>query len=429
METTTIRETIAAIATPSGRGAVAIVRVSGEGALAVGERLCRRAMVPGRIRCLAVFDADGRRLDTAVVLAFRAPASYTGEDTVESQCHGGTVTPRRILRAALAAGARLARRGEFTERAFLNGRLALDQAEAVIDLIDAKTERAADAALAGLDGASAREVRACYDAALALSSELEHALDIDDGELPDGFETGLRERAAALAQEARRAARRLGAAALLRDGAMVVLSGPPNVGKSSLMNALLGRDRAIVSDVAGTTRDSIEDWMDLDGIPVRLVDTAGLRETGDAIEREGVRRARDLAAAADVAVVLDDGRGAEATVVAQRRIRVRSKCDLGRASDALNVSVRTGEGLDALRQALVAAVREIEPQSDGGCNERHRAALLAAAVALDAATTAPDLVLAGNAVRGAAETLGRDIGAEYSDDLLERIFSRFCVGK
>lgn len=307
--------TIAAIATAPGPAGVAVVRVSGPEALAIAARLTgtpvtRRGLYFRKVYAAAdkgqrTSDSGAARggvIDEAVVLAFRAPQSYTGEDVVEFQCHGGAVTPRRVLEACLAAGARLARRGEFTERAFLNGRLDYDQAESVLDLIQAKTARAADAALDGLAGRRTRANRALYDQALALSSELEHALDIDEGELPDSFFAGIRSSLAALAAALDAAAVRVREGRILRDGARVVLAGPPNAGKSSLLNVLLGESRAIVSDVPGTTRDAVEAWLDLDGWPVRLVDTAGLRATGDAIEAEGVARAEKLIADADVVV-------------------------------------------------------------------------------------------------------------------------------
>ena len=343
--------TIAAIATPPGRGGVAIVRVSGPEAFAVAERLTGRRPKPRRVSLGSI------KVDTAVVLAFQAPHSYTGEDVVEFQCHGGTVTPRRVLEACFAAGARLARRGEFTERALLNGRITYEQAEGVLALVDAKTDRAADAALEGLAGARRAEMRAIYDELVALSSKAEHALDVSEEELPDGFFEGLEHEAESIAARITSALRRMKEGRILREGALVVIAGEPNAGKSSLMNALLGERRAIVSDIPGTTRDSIEEWLDVGGWPVRLVDTAGLRDTSDAIEGEGVERARELIEKADVVVRLTpaDGDlaggtsgtdwtyGTDGTGVV---IEVLSKFDLNPShpsSDRLRGSLRSGD--------------------------------------------------------------------------------------
>ena len=319
------RDTIAATATAPGPAGVAVVRVSGPDAFSVAAKVAgvadgraptgaragsavgrAESMTPplvARVRPLR--DATGAVIDaTAIVLSFRAPHSYTGEDVVEFQCHGGVVTPRRVLEACFAAGARLARRGEFTERAFLNGKLDYDQAEGVLNLIEAKTDRAADAALEGLAGRRRRAGRDLYDRALDLSSVIEHALDVDEDELPPEFFARIRESLASLDAALAAETRRLREGRILRDGALVVIAGPPNAGKSSLLNALVGESRAIVSDVPGTTRDSVEAWIDLDGWPIRLVDTAGLRETSDAIEAEGVARAEKLIEEAEIVVVL-----------------------------------------------------------------------------------------------------------------------------
>ena len=419
--------TIAAIATAPGRGGVAIVRVSGDSAFAIAEALAGKKPHVGR----AVYARFTQRdlLDSGLVLAFAAPHSYTGEDVVEFHCHGGTVAPRRVLEACFSLGARLARRGEFTERAFLNGKLDLEAAESVLDLINAKTDRAAAAALAGLDGEKKKRLRALYDDALALASEIEHALDIDEGELPDDFRPRLTAQLAALRARFADAARRAREGKILRDGALVVLAGPPNAGKSSLMNALLGERRTIVSATPGTTRDSIEEWLDVDGYPVRLVDTAGLRTTGDAIEGEGVKRAEELIERADLVLALGNVAGTDA----RRVIRLHAKCDLDDVRDpalGLRVSAVTGEGLDELRQAIAAQLEylmENGEDSDGRAAPDQSSAILLAAAQLPAVLD--DLVLAGGALRRTCETLGAALGATYSADLLDNLFSRFCVGK
>ena len=433
-------DTIAAIATAPGRGGVAVVRVSGSEAFSIAERLTGiRDQGPGiRVGRIA-------NVDEGVILFFKGPHSYTGEDVVEFQCHGGTVTPRRVLEACLAAGARLARRGEFTERAFLNGKLDYDQAESVLDLIDAKTARAADAALEGLSGRKRRELKSLYDSALDLSTRLEHALDVDEGELADDYVRELGSQISDLRSQISGALRRANEGKILREGALVVLAGPPNAGKSSLMNALLEENRAIVSDIPGTTRDSIEEWLDLDGWPIRLVDTAGLRTSQDEVEGEGVRRAEDLIAKADLVLWLRNSEVGEPLngSIAQLLNRLTSqplnlstKCDLVRGP-GLNVSAKTGEGLDELKREIVARLKEKAETSVVDLPEGNFVALREALTLLETGEgqetgdgrREEDLVLTANAVRAAAERLGAAIGVTYSSNLLDNLFSRFCVGK
>ena len=509
-------ETIAAISTPPGRGGVAVVRVSGPAAFAVAARLTGRqvdASLAGRFFHSAFFKVvkefkvikdskeskvvkdfkvvkelqdskvvnepkdlkdpndfkdlklTGDLLDDGLVLVFAAPHSYTCEDVVEFQCHGGSVAPRRVLEACLAAGARLARRGEFTQRAFLNGRLDLSAAEAVIDLIDAKTDRAADDAVARLGGAASAEFEALYTVALDISVRLEHALDFSEDELPGDFADNLAQDLSSLRSRiaARLATAREGR--LLREGALVVLAGPPNVGKSSLLNALLGERRAIVSDTAGTTRDFIEESVEIGGWPVRLVDTAGLRTAGDVIEAEGVGRAEELIAKADLVLSLEEAAGSggasgsagsagtETTGTAEttgntgiddRVLHLLSKCDLLSAVSvsvvpathqlpaSLPVSAVTGEGLPELRAAIADRLEKLaakgEEASGADVTTRQKELLQVAADAL-ARVDVGDLVVAANEARVAAESLGKILGKVYTEDLLESIFSRFCVGK
>lgn len=433
-------DTIAAIATAPGRGGVAVVRVSGSEAFSIAERLTGiRDQGPGiRVGRIA-------NVDEGVILFFKGPHSYTGEDVVEFQCHGGTVTPRRVLEACLAAGARLARRGEFTERAFLNGKLDYDQAESVLDLIDAKTARAADAALEGLSGRKRRELKSLYDSALDLSTRLEHALDVDEGELADDYVRELGSQISDLRSQISGALRRANEGKILREGALVVLAGPPNAGKSSLMNALLEENRAIVSDIPGTTRDSIEEWLDLDGWPIRLVDTAGLRTSQDEVEGEGVRRAEDLIAKADLVLWLRNSEVGEPLngSIAQllnrltsQTLNLSTKCDLVRGP-GLNVSAKTGEGLDELKREIVAKLKEKAETSVVDLPEGNFVALREALTLLETGEgqetgdgrREEDLVLTANAVRAAAERLGAAIGVTYSSNLLDNLFSRFCVGK
>ncbi len=402
-------ETIAAIATPPGRGGVAVVRISGEDAFGVAAQVAGKLPPPGR------FAFRKLEVDDVLVLAFKAPNSYTGEDVVEIQSHGGSVVPRKILEACFAAGARLARRGEFTERAFLNGKMDLSEAESVIELVDAKTDRAAEDARARLSGGKMREYKALYREVLEVGSDLEHSLDVDENDLLTGFLEGATGRICAAKAKIATILAHSREGRILREGALVVLAGPPNAGKSSLMNALLGANRVIVSDIPGTTRDSIEEYLDLDGYPVRLVDTAGLRDTEDAIEGEGIRRARELIAQADYVIDLSPGGN------------VHTKCDLG-AGNGINVSAVTGEGLDELKADIVRTIAAKAGKGEPTPSGRETSLLVAAAKCLDG-IVADDIVLMAGNVRQAGEYLAQLTGAVYSDDLLDSIFSRFCVGK
>lgn len=454
-----LSDPIAALATAAGAAGVCVVRVAGGMALELGDRLVPAAVRKPSQREAGTFfhspvvhPLTGERIDDAVFLVYRAPHSYTGEDALEIQGHGGSVPSRRLLEAVLAAGARLAEPGEFTKRAFLNGRLDLTQAEAVCDFIQSKTDRAAHVARAQMDGVLGRRVGSLYERMTDVCAEVEHLLDFDEGELPDTFLTRTAERLGGLIAEVERLAATWNEGHLLRDGALVVISGRPNAGKSSLLNALLGRSRAIVHEVPGTTRDVIEEEVVLNGVPLRLVDTAGLRETGDAVEREGILRARELMAQADVNVYLIDQsepgharQMSELEALRQSRLLVVwTKCDLPCGGEATRLpedipqarlSVATGEGLAQFKETLATLLGlETEPHGQPVVSLRQLAELRCAVghgrVAAEALAGGSErLVIAAGALRATAEALGRIVGRVYSEDVLDLIFSRFCIGK
>ena len=448
-------EPIAALASAPGLGGVALIRLSGEGVYAIADRLAPRLSPPPSDRPAGTFayatlrGPEGEALDDAVLLFYRAPHSYTGEDTVELCVHGGTVVPQRVLDALFRLGARPAGPGEFTRRAFLNGRLDLTQAEAVADLIAAKTPRAEQAARANLHGRLSNALTPLYDDALALSADVEHLLDFDEGELPPDFADHARERLADLAGRAHALLATWRQGRLLRQGALVVLAGPPNAGKSTLLNALLGADRAIVSPEPGTTRDSIEEALDLDGVPLRLVDTAGLRDAPGDIERQGVARAKDLIARADVVLCLLPPGEDPPPDLPPAAILLCTKSDLlpntsgtqgpgtVERPEAAISALADPEGARAavfalLRQAL--ATQQGERDAATLATERQYAGLAQTLAALQDARASldrgePGLVPAAQRLRDAADALGQILGRVYADDLLDRLFSHFCIGK
>ncbi|MCE7032354.1 tRNA uridine-5-carboxymethylaminomethyl(34) synthesis GTPase MnmE [Lysobacter sp. GX 14042] len=454
------RDTIAAIATAPGTGGVGIVRLSGPAARHVGELLAGRRLVPRHAHHAVLRDSDGEPIDDGIVLYFAAPASYTGEDVVELQGHGGRAVLQALLARCLALGARLARPGEFSERAFLEGRLDLAQAEAVADLIAAGDARAARAARRTLDGEFSTRVEAIAQGLLEVRIHVEAAIDFADEPIDTLGGGQLR---ASLVELDRQLDALLAAAERgrrLREGLHAVIVGPPNAGKSSLLNALSGSERAIVTDIAGTTRDLLHEQVHVEGVELTLVDTAGLREGGDAIEREGMRRARDELGRADLALVVLDAREPDAGLHAlgdalervPAKVVVLNKVDLlpGSASEdagmafpgalrlpglrgGVPVSARTGEGLEALRAALARAVTG-DDAGDGEftARTRHVEALREAAGQLSAARgwlATEQLELVAEALRLAHDALGTITGRVDADTLLGHIFSSFCIGK
>ncbi len=444
-------DTIAAIATAAGAGGIGVVRISGPRARAIAETICAKPLIPRRAHYARFHDERGETLDDGIALYFKTPASYTGEDVVELQAHGSLAVLRQLLDRCCALGARMARPGEFSERAFLNGKLDLAQAEAVADLIAAGDARAARAARRSLDGVFSRRVDALADALLRLRIHVEAAIDFVDEPLDTLGGEALRRGLAQAAEDLDALLREAERGQKLRDGLHAVIVGPPNAGKSSLLNALAGSERAIVSDIAGTTRDLLRETVRVDGVELTLVDTAGLRVGGDTIEREGMRRAESELTRADLAIVVLDarevaaGRAAVAAAIADvpQRLWVFNKTDLlveppdGQSlpeDEAIRVSARTGAGLKALHARLRALAAGEGDGAEGAFSARARQvdALRRARQELAAARQQLDgdmLELTAESLRAGHDTLGEITGRLAPDDLLGHIFSSFCIGK
>ena len=455
-------DTIVAIATPPGRGGLGVVRISGPDALRVATALLTRPqpLEPRRATFTRLRASVGARASTGqalpdispaadqvVVTSFPAPHSYTGQDVVEVSTHGSPVVLRGVVSAAIAAGARLAQPGEFTLRAFLSGKIDLVQAEAVADLIAAATPLQARVAFDQLEGTLTRRIAAIDAELFDLIARLEASLDFPD----EGYHfiepAEIGQRIGAVVEHLDRLLGDARRGRLIREGATVVIAGRPNVGKSSLFNALAGSDRAIVTDVPGTTRDLVTEPIDLDGVAVTLVDTAGTRDALDAVEREGVSRAARAREVADLILLVVDGSDSltaddEALIAgtaAQRRVLVANKSDRGgaaRVTGALPVSATRGDGLEDLRRAIARELSGGEALRDTAVvsNVRHvalleeaRTPLLRARAAALASRTPEEFLLSD--LQAARARFDEIVGARTSDDLLRHIFEKFCIGK
>ncbi|WP_323001889.1 tRNA uridine-5-carboxymethylaminomethyl(34) synthesis GTPase MnmE [Denitromonas sp.] len=441
---------ITAIATAPGRGGVGIVRISGPDLGALATTLGNGHLPPPRHASFCAFrDGDGRLIDEGLLLYFPAPHSFTGEDVIELHGHGGPVVMQLLLDRALSLGARLAEPGEFTRRAFLNNKLDLAQAEAVADLIEASTVAAARSAVRSLSGAFSEAIARVRDQLIDLRMLVEATLDFPEEEIDFLAAARAMERMEAIATSLTDVLDRAEQGALLRQGLHVVLVGQPNVGKSSLLNQLAGHERAIVTDIAGTTRDALKETIQLAGIPLHIIDTAGLRDTGDTVERIGIERTWKEIADADVIIRLVDARtGSTAEDVAidarlpagVARITVENKCDLagvatqlseGEASTRIRLSAKTGDGIALLRDHLLK-LAGWHPHGEDVflARKRHLTALhLALGHVRDAMARSDALELMAEELRQAHDALGEITGEFTADDLLGEIFSRFCIGK
>jgi tRNA modification GTPase len=446
-----LSDVIVALATPPGRSALAVVRVSGAGAFEVAGRvIVDFSAEPPRQAVLAQFHDGGQAVDRGIYIAYQGPQSYTGEDVIELICHGGMATGARVVSALEGAGARPAVPGEFTRRAVLNGKLDLIQAEAISDLIDATAPVQARAALHQLDGGLSRRLGALREDLLVLAAQLNYDVDFPEEDDPPVARSLVVERLHAIQSAIDLLVRTAPAGARLREGALVVLAGRPNVGKSSLFNALLGSERAIVTETPGTTRDAIEAGTDFAGWPVRLIDTAGLRPRAGRIERLGIEVSERYLEAADVVLLcVESGRDLlpdEAAMLdgdsieGGRVLLVRTKADLVEHHDSspgTQVSSFSAEGLDRLRELIAEASFGLA-ELQGGIEPvltrtRHRQALVAAANELAQAdevlTGDGETVLATHHLQQAIHGLDALIGAVDVEDVLDRVFSTFCVGK
>ena len=434
-------DTIAAVATPIGRGGIGIVRVSGPAVPQVARALIGRVPEPRFATLCDIRDAQGEALDQGIALYFEAPHSYTGEPVLELQGHGGPVVTHTVLRAALDAGARLAEPGEFTRRAVLNGKMDLAQAEAVADLIDAASQEAARSALRSLGGEFSSAVRALVAQLTELRALTEALLDFPEEEVDSLHRKDAAARLARVRAALGDVLAKSRQGSLLRGGIHVVLAGRPNVGKSSLLNRLAGEERAIVTAVPGTTRDALRESIQIEGVPVVVVDTAGLHASRDEVEKLGMERARSEIARADVVLVVldavDPAPPAEPLPAAGRRITVINKIDLvsgataGKQGEAIHLSAKTGAGLDSLRAALLeAAGWSSRGESVYLARERHLRALeLASAHLAAAGEQEAHWEFFAEELRLAQEALGAITGRLSADDLLGEIFARFCIGK
>src|ERR1700736_2717512 len=440
-------DTIAAISTPPGEGAIALVRISGANAIAVADKIFRGKQKPSESASHVqhfgeIVDEQGRLIDQVMISVHRAPASYTGENLIEITCHGGVLVTARVLEACLRAGARGARPGEFTERAFLNGKMDLTQAEAVIDLIRAKTDLALRSATEQLEGGLGDKIKNIRDALVDLIAHIEASIDFpEEGIAPDDSEK-LRARLDSIREEISALLATADQGRILREGVRVVIYGATNAGKSSLLNRLLGYERVIVSDTHGTTRDTIEELVNLRGVPIRLIDTAGLRTSTSDLEREGMTRTERSLQTADLRLHITDRNAPKPPDFETRsangtEIVLLNKSDLPEHKDwenvnALRISCATGEGLPQLEQKILGhiAKENLRPESAVAINIRHRDCLRRALEACDRAVAtmsnglAPEYIAVD--LKDALHALGEMLGTVGVEQILDSVFSQFC---
>lgn len=451
------QETIAAVATAQGRGGVGIVRVSGPLAAEIAQVICQTQLQPRQAHYGSFVDDQGQPLDAGIALYFQGPHSFTGENVLELQGHGGPVILDMLLKRCVQLGARLARPGEFSERAFLNDKLDLAQAEAIADLIEASSEQAARNAVRSLQGEFSRHVHELTDQLIELRIHVEAAIDFPEEEIDFLADGQILAKLQAVRSRLEEVQKQAGQGALLRDGMNVVIAGRPNAGKSSLLNALAGHEAAIVTDIAGTTRDTLKEHIHIDGMPLHITDTAGLRQTSDAVEQIGVQRALQAIDQADRILLVVDSTSSEANnpfalwpefleqaPPMAKLTLIRNKADLSNEPSqvqqhseghcSISLSAKQGQGVDLLREHLKSCMGYQQTnESSFSARRRHLQALEQTADSLSKAyeqlvhSQAGELV--AEDLRMAQQQLGEITGAFSADDLLGRIFSSFCIGK
>lgn len=446
-------DTIAAIATPPGQGAIALLRLSGPEAIVVAEAIFRGKKKPSSMeshRCyFGKIIYQSEVIDEVLITLFRAPRSYTGEDLIEISCHGGARISARILEVLLLSGARMARPGEFTQRAYLNGKMDLTQAEAIMDLITSQTERSQRSAMEQLSGRLGQEMQLLRSELLAAIAHLEAFLDFPEEDIAPETGAALRQRVEKISRHLQQLLSTAEEGRLLREGISVALCGAPNSGKSSLLNYLLGMDRAIVSPIPGTTRDTLEESVTLSGFPFRFIDTAGMRTTPDLIEQEGVVRAERAAESADLCLHLVDATLSQEPIVPVKKgeLLVFNKIDLLQDHtflkeahpSAILISCVTGEGIGALTRQIIEqvthknqSITESNPSSIA-INKRHQVCLQQAFQAMEKALFLMDqqeaLELLAVELHTALEEVGKVVGEATTEEILGEIFQHFCIGK
>lgn len=441
--------TIAAISTPQGTGGISVIRMSGEDALNIAERVFSGTLSgvsSHTVHYGYILNKDGERLDEVLLTVMLAPRTFTREDTVEISCHGGSVTTRAVLAALIEAGAYPAEPGEFTKRAFMNGRIDLSQAEAVIDVINAGNELSRRNAVAQLGGTLSREIKGVRDALVHLTAQMQVIIDYPDEDLEDVTVKDIENICKDCAERVDKLIRSADGGRIIKDGIKCAIVGKPNVGKSSILNYLAQDERAIVTDIAGTTRDVIEENVYIDGIPLILSDTAGIRETEDVVEKIGVDKSMRYLDAADIVIVVtdaktgidDEDRAVLRATADKKRIVLVNKTDIADGDEALGIAVSaaTGAGMDRLAAEIARLCGIDEIRSENGAvitNMRHKAALIAARDALsrvtDALTAGMPTDIVSIDIAAAMDALGEITGETVRESVVDEIFHSFCVGK